>query len=456
MPVLQIFDWINTALSTPLLMDWVLLAAQILVLTYLIVREATRKVDRNLYLILVCLTILLLFQGQAWWTFAQFQGATLELQLNHVISLNGARLANLLLAAATGCFLIGYVTAGRRKHIGSISPRLTTSRVPYIFVTAVTLSAVVGVVALVGGISAAFDNPGRIVGGQALLLILAGMGKIPALATLNRGARPRPYAIGLLALTCIVTLINSRFLLLFILAQVVLISHYRVRPIRRLTLGAGAVAAIVVLLGFGLYRDFAAVTVVDPAIAGPNAFFSQRASQGVVDWFYRLNVEGFTGLAGIVTADQDTAGGINHDYGLSTLAVFPQLVPNSLRNDPALPFKGVADAIASAYPYHASFVPAGFELAYAAFGLVGVLLLGFGLGFASKRIDLVIRARSANGDALMPVVLSVQVLQVVRGTFATSIFFGLGDAAIVTLYRLVAGSQPQRSANKLVGSRSRT
>lgn len=448
MSILRFFDGIDSALGTKLIVDWTLLVAQCGLLLFLIIREASKKSERNLFTILVALTLLLLVQGQAWWTLARVQNAAYTQQLYNVISRDGARLANLYAAFAMALFLIGRAVARRLRptqRVGRPSSA-EAGRIPYTFVAVVTTLGAAAAIASAGGLSRALQSPGQQLAGQSLLLIAVGMGKMPTMSLLSRGHRPTVPALALAALTVLVTLFNSRFLMLFVLTQFIIVSHYCRRPVRRITLGVAAAVGVAVLLLFGLYRDFNAVRSSDPTIGSAGAFLSQRAPLGVVDWFYSYNVEGFTGFAGIVTYDQAVPGGISHDYGISTLSVLPHLLPNAVRTDPALPFKGVYDYLTSAYPYHSSIVSPGFEMAYAGFGLIGVLILGFLLGYASVRLDSAMRSRHAAGNALLLGVVSVQILQVIRGTFANAIFFGLADVVLVAVFQGLARARPDRRA----------
>lgn len=459
MPILRFFDGIDTALGTKLLVDWILLVAQCVVLLFLIVREASKRSDRNLFTILIALTFLVLVQGQAWWTLLRVQNAAYTQQLYNVISRDGARLANAYVAFAMGLFMIGRAVARRSPPRQCCSHRtdVDTVRIPYTFVAIVTLVGAVAAVASAGGVSNAIQNPGQQLAGQSLLLIVAGMGKMPTISLLNRGLRPTLPALALAAVTLVVTLFNSRFLMLFVLAQFIIVSHYCRRPVRRVTLAVAAVVGVVVMLLFGLYRDFSAVRAVDPTIGSTGTYLSQRVSLGVADWFYSYNVEGFSGFAGILTYDQAVPGGIAHDYGISTLSVATHLLPNALRTDPALPFKGVYDYLTSVYPYHASIVSPGFEMAYAGFGLIGVLVLGFVLGYASVRLDSAMRSRQAAGNALVLGVVSVQILQVIRGTFSNAIFFGLADIALVVVFQgLARVHREQRAAHPVAHRRPAT
>ena len=451
--MLSIFDAFNAWLATPMLIDWMLLGAQVVYLASVIIREAARPHDRNLYALLIAGTLLVMVQGQDWWMLSRLHNAAYLVHLNQVVTRDGVRLANGYLALAMACFALSRWTARRLSRSrrgpesthrdGLVQP--AAIRVPYLFVAAVTAVGAAVTIVLAGGLKQALSTPGQLIAGASVFLVLAGIGKVPALALLSRGTRPTLLAVTLLLAAVAVTLLNSRFLTLFILIQVVVTAHYCRRPVRRRSLGIFGLAAVLVMLGFGLYRDYGVVSAGDPSQASASSFLDKRVSSGVIDWFYSLNVEDFAGFAGILTYESRSPTGIVHDYGISTLGFIPHLLPNAVRNDPALPFNGVTKFIDGAYPYKGSVVPGGFEMVYAGFGFVGVLLFGSVLGYASIGMDSAVRRRQAAGDALVYCVVSVAVLQMIRGTFASSIFFALADVSIVYIYRWVAGMKRTRA-----------
>jgi hypothetical protein len=213
-----------------------------------------------------------------------------------------------------------------------------------------------------------------------------------------------------------------------------------------------ALALLLVFFVFGLYREY---TARNDQIEwdGLQQFFATRTGEdSPIEWFYRSNIEGFTGLAGLLTYEAK-AGGITYDLGLSNLRVVTQFIPYSLRRDPDLPFRNVSIFLISLYPYKGevvlgggqsdvdaelvfssgSVVPAGMENAYAHFGLPGVLVLGILLGYLTRWLH--VQMSSPSPDRLMIVLLSVHTLLLIRGSFYHLLLFGLAELVVLWLYR---------------------
>ncbi|MBE9216255.1 hypothetical protein IQ247_26940 [Plectonema cf. radiosum LEGE 06105] len=93
-----------------LFLDWIWLYIQFALLGILIVREIIRRRNRNLYAILIPLTMLFLVQGQAWWILDQFQNRSSQ-TLRHLyqyIDLDSTRLANLYFEMRLPCTFISF------------------------------------------------------------------------------------------------------------------------------------------------------------------------------------------------------------------------------------------------------------------------------------------------------------------------------------------------------------
>jgi hypothetical protein len=182
-----------------------------------------------------------------------------------------------------------------------------------------------------------------------------------------------------------------------------------------------------VLIVFGLYRDEAARQ------AAPDPSLGERVelrTGAVANWFYRSNVEGFVGLAGLLSYE-DAAGRISHDLGASELRVLTQFVPYSMRTDPSLPVAQLASQLQALHPHTGSIVTSGMEDAYAHFGLPGIVTLGLLLGGLTNWLHSLmsdpLRHRLVIG------LVSVHAMQLVRGSFFNTLFFGIGEVLIVLL-----------------------
>lgn len=445
---LQLLQAIDAGLGTRLAPDWLLLAAQFAVLVAVAVIELARSRNRNLVAILVAGTLIVLVLGQDWWVLAQLQTSSYVQQLFHLITLDGARLANLYLALATAAFTVAYVLNRNGATVTSsvVAGESQASRpIPYILATLWTLGASALVLVTSGGLAHAVSHPGELVAGQAGALMALTLGKLPLLDAVASRRQLRLPEAALFLLVLSLTVLNSRFLAVFLLVQLAVVWNYRrkeLSPARLLPLAAGVVLILIV---FGVYRDmvsyFPAGTPLDALTI--ETFLTQRAATGLTGWFYAWNVEGFTGLAGILTFTLHN-GSLAHDFGLSILSFPLHLIPNGLRVAPSLPFMDISRALQQAYPYRQSIVAPGFELAYGGFGLPGVLALGGLLGWLCRHGHRA--AQSARGDPLLACLLSVQLLQMVRGTFVTVLVFGIAEIVTLRLYRAMAAVEGSRAA----------
>jgi hypothetical protein len=438
--VLQLFDQVNGAVGMDLAVDRVLLAVQFVVLAGIIAAELARPRDRCLHALIVAVAMLLLVQGQAWWTFDKLGEASYVQQLYHLITRDGARLANLYLAIATCVLGAAYLLARRgvparpARQPDPADPAAPAAA-PYLLVTLWTALASALLLVIAGGPVEALRHPGVSLAGQTVALLAVSLGKLPLLEAVTSRRRPNPYDVALFLWVLLLLLLNSRFLALFAVCQLVLLWDWRRQLPRALLLASAAFGAFIIF-GYGLYRDLGntiptGTPLDDLSIA---SFAREHAPNGIADWFYTRNVEGFTGPAGIVSFAL-LNGGLSHDYGAWELDVVTHLVPNTWRTDPDLPFLGVDQFLTSVYPYDGSVVRPGFELAYGHLGLLGMLLLGLVLGV----LPLLLHNRMRASRDPMPVgLLSVQVAQLIRGSVGGAMFYGLADLVGLWVYRRLA------------------
>lgn len=427
--------------NVDLSLDWSWLYFQVMVLGAIIIREFLRPRGRNLYAILIAGAMLVLVHGQAWWVLAQFESGVDAIEhLEQTITLQGARLANFYIGLSVVCFGLTYLLFPLRKRVTEPRPTTTVSppNSPRMFYALVTIWTVVWAGVLLryaGGFEAAVTKPGQsLVGGQTMALIMAGLGKLPLLRKTALGGKVVLLDLALFVLTLFLFLINSRFLTSFILLQLVVLVHYCRREVSRRSLLGLALALILILFVFGLYRDYTSrYEQVEVSELG-HFLMTRTGEDSPVAWFYRKNVEGFTGLAGILTYEADQ-GGIVHDLGLSNLRVITRFIPSSLRNDPDLLFKTLDDFLRSLYPYAGSIVPSGMENAYAHFGVSGVLALGALLGYMARRFQL--RMHNRTVDRLLIALISVHALQLIRGSFLTALVFAFAEAIMLWVFRLM-------------------
>jgi len=426
-----------------LTLDWLWLSFQIILLSMIIGREFLRPRNRNLYALLIASVILVLVHGQAWWLFNKFEThQTLIIRhLTQYISLAGARLANIYVGLFTFYLWGTYILVSRRKPppIATRSPMLTqlvANNVSYLLAYSWTLTAGLLLLSLLGGPSKAFTEPGQAVAGQTVLLVALSLGKLPFMRKIATQAKINFLDMALLAITIGLTLINSRFLTAFIVLQIAILLNYCWREVSRILLFGVATAMIFIFIVYGIYRD----TVLNMSDLVTFVTSTQGLSS-LGDWFWGTNVEGFVGLAGILSYEMQQQG-ISHDAGLSTLTLFTQLIPNGLRNDPTLIIAPIAQTLGSLYPYSGSVVPPGLEQIYAHYGLFGIIGLGILLGYLMHWLHF--QMLNPKADRLMIALTSVQSLNFIRGTLRNVFFFGLADMSMLWFYRVMMSINPRQ------------
>ena len=434
-------------------LDWAWLYLQVALLAGMAARELIGRRDRNLFAILVPGTTLVLVQFQGWWLLRQFEisGESRVDHLYNSITLEMARRANLYIGLGVICYVLAYALARPRRRRSKAASESMTARetepvaraeaqverstvLAYLFAAGWTAMFAYLLVTQVGGINLALTQPGRMIEGQTVYLLAVGLAKWPLLLKIATGARPRLIDVAFWVTGVAITLFSSRFLTAFAVLQLIIVVNYCWKELSRRSLLLMVVPAVSIFLVFGLYRDYAFRFGTVGGKAAAQEFLSRPEEWNVSEWFYRTNVEGFTGVAGALTYQAD-GHEFDYDFGVSELEAFTKLIPNSIRNSPALPFKAIAEWLHDAYPFTASVVPSGVELAYGHLSVIGILVYSALLGTLTRSFHLY--ARQPGRSRLPVIVLSVQLLNGVRASlFFAFVFFGLGDLVTLWLYRL--------------------
>ncbi|HEY4304187.1 MAG TPA: hypothetical protein VGM82_06965 [Gemmatimonadaceae bacterium] len=420
-----------------LTLDWFWLALQTAALFVMIGAQLRRRQNRNFYALLIPVAFLILMQGQAWWAFHQFATTgqrTME-QLYNVFDIDAARRANLYVGLGTIAYVLGWwamrgevVTVGEPTPVRSYpSPRFPA----YLLCAIWTAASAYLLVGQAGGLDLAIAQPGRLIEGGTVFIIAVGLAKWPLIQRIASRQRPRIADVAFWGASTLITLFNSRFLTAFAIIQLLVVLNYYHREIRRRTIAAMVVPALGIFIVFGIYRDYA-FRFGTVGTEAAHEFLSRPEEWNVADWFYRTNVEGFTGVAGALAYEHQHP--FDYDFGISELNVFTRLVPNSVRNDPSMPFASIVTSLDNVYPYSASVVASGIELANGHLGLAGVLIYCAMLGVLTVWFDR--RAREIRPGRLAYLILSAQLLNGVRASlFFSIVFFGLGDLITLTVYR---------------------
>lgn len=416
----------------------ILLLFQVFCLYLLFTLIYRRRQRRNLFALLIPFTLFLLIHAQAWWILNQFEQTKLNtlIHLTQEISLSAAQTAIHYLFFLTTVFLLAYFGfRPSNKHKLPVGKIRLIQSIHYLSVSLWVMGLSLILIQTLGGLANMINQPGQAIGGQTMLLIAISLGKFPLFYKLSQRQAVKSIDILLFAITFLLTLFNSRFLASFILIQLLLIYNYAVREVPRKVMAYAAFALVFIFIGYGLYRDNAAL---NPDLTASERIFAaierMTSDENPINWFYRTNVEGFAGLAGLLTHIEEN-GPITHDLGLSNLTLFTQLIPNGLRNNPNLPFGTLASYFSSFYPYTGSVVPSGLENAYAHFGIFGILGLGILLGYLTRYLHWQLRLPTSN--RLLWALLSVQVFNLIRGTFRNALFFGLADFVMCSLFMFI-------------------
>ncbi|HWZ15280.1 MAG TPA: hypothetical protein VNW95_08575 [Mucilaginibacter sp.] len=423
------------------LIDWTLLFIQISLLIFIIFSEILRKKQRNLFAIFVSATLLILVQGQAWWVFRQFETlkvTRLDVVIN-TFTLDNARTANYYYTICLLCFaftvlLFRKLRWSKLKKTVSEVPKPRPSVAAYLFVGIWTMMMSGLLITQVGGLNSALTKPGQNVGGQTVFLLAIGIAKWPLILKIINRQKINIFDILLFSIAILITLFNSRFLTAFALLQLFVVINYCRKEISRKVIFLMIVPAIVIFFIFGLYRDFAYRFGTVGASEAASKFTSAVDEFSVLDWFYRDNVEGFTGVAGIINK-QVRSGDFHYDFGVSEFVVFMDYIPNSIRNDPNGSFVGLSKYFEKTKPYSGSVVPSGFEQAFGHLGLSGMVIYSLFLGTLIPYFHYY--ARRYGLLRIVCLLLSVHLLNGVRASiFGSIMFFGVADLVMFGLYNL--------------------
>lgn len=430
-----------------MVLDFLWLYFHISILGLVIIREYIRPCQRNLFAILISSVFLILVSGQAWWMLWKFEdsGENGMMHLYQFISLSAARLANLYVGLSVLFFGIIYLLNDKtrvvndKKRVGdtayTVSYRIISYRA-YMFIYLFVFIIIISLTNSAGGADKSFSTLGLNMSyGVTMYLILLSLGKFPLFYKIISKNKIGSADVVLFFIVIFFTLINARLNVILILLQFIILQNYFHREVSRKALLLAPVIAYLILIVYGLYREFLSRLGGESFSEEQLYYFISDFTDFkiILDWFYGMNVEGFVGLAGVITYDEVGAG-ISHDFGLSNLAFLTQFIPGSLRTDESLPFYKISEFIRSIYPYqNGSVIKSGLEIAYCNFSVIGVVLFGGLLGYFTQFFHrLIIKLDSNN---LNIAIISVQTLNLIRGTVSNALFFGISDLFMLFFYR---------------------
>jgi hypothetical protein len=413
----------------------ILVLIQFIILCGLLIQDIVLKKEKgNLVSILFYSFLLFTVTGQNLYVLSAMEAGEIPLNLfGHTISEQGFKIATLLvtLSIMIMAFISEYSEvqhpqqhlASRRKYKAE-KPLNPTY---YLIVYIITLTAII---AVLGGIQALLFSPGQMVGGQVLPLILMQIAKFPITYKIINKLKIDRLDIWIFIPYIIVTMLNSRRQSIVPLLQLIIAYHYYCNRIKLAKLVFAAVPVFLIVFVYGFYRDF-------------NNFYTEYTWSNFVEFydknsffesFYRLQVEGFSGLAGIVS--YDLTNSISYDFGLSNLKVIVQLLPYEIRNSA---FKDLAETVYNVYPYQGSVVPTGYEAAFANFGILGILGLSLLCGTLVNRMHLYLMRGTKMSDAKSMIIIfsSVNLNLFIGGALWNFLYWFLADVLNSVIHQKV-------------------
>jgi hypothetical protein len=416
----------------------ILVLIQFLVLGTLLGRDLfLKKTEGNLVSILFYAFLLFTVSGQNLYVLSVVESGEIPLHLfGHTISEQGFKTATLLvtLSVMIMAFISEYSEVQRpQQNINSrrkYKVEKPLNPVYYTIVYTITLTAIAWLIAVLGGIQALLFSPGQMVGGQVLPLILMQIAKFPITYKIINRLKIDRLDVWIFIPYIIVTMLNSRRQSIVPLLQLIIAYHYYCNRIKISRLVFAAVPVFLIVFVYGFYRDF-------------NNFYTEYTWSNFVEFydknsffesFYRLQVEGFSGLAGIVS--YDLTNGISYDFGLSNLKVIVQLLPYEIRNSA---FKDLAETVYNVYPYQGSVVPTGYEAAFANFGVLGIFGLSILCGTLVNRMHLYLMRGTKMSDAKSMIVIfsSVNLNLFLGGALWNFLYWFLADVLNSVIHQKV-------------------
>jgi len=417
--------------------DRILIGFQVFLLALIIFLEMHRRQGKNLIAILLFGTSLILVQFQAWYIAGDLETSDWVVYLNNIITREGFKLANLLVFISVVISFTVYLTLPVKRapvlHKMNVGHALREFSLPYMVVGLLVLTSAALLFHLLGGLHGVLSAPGRMVGGQTLLLTIIQLGKMPLLHKIATKRSPIILDWALMGVSMLIVMFNSRFLTIYMIVQYLVLYHYCIREIslKQFLIFGGLATAVI--LGYGSLRHYTNFYTTYTLENILRYFREGTSGEGFnfIAFFYRHNVEGFSGFAGIITAYIEQRG-MAHDFGLYNLSLFTQLIPYALRQ---AAFGDIVNTLEAIYPYHGSVVAPGYENAFAHFGFPGVVMFALLLAFLPRWMHY--KLISERRDKLIYGILAPHILTLIRGTFRNVLFFGLADLCLVILYRII-------------------
>lgn len=288
-----------------------------------------------------------------------------------------------------------------------------------IFFLAYIIGCILILIAFSGGLEAAVNDPGAMRGGQTLILLMIGLGKWYVISAFAATGKVSFFRIILLGLILAAYLINSRFMTLYILINMIVVQHYFVANRNNLYryVFVGAILALLVIVVFGSYRDI--VSKSHNNIVSFKMIFDFILSEEFFGWFVNQNVEGFSGVSDAIF---DVYNGSGLAFVWRQLFSITQLLPYSLKTYIGL--DEIAAYLNTFGSMPSSVITSGYELWTRSLGIFGFYLYSALIGYILLSVLKSLNNRRFN----LTQVLVCGLLTGLRGDFfGAFIFFGVAD-----------------------------
>lgn len=412
--------------------DWIWLFIQVGLLAIVGLREFLKPNGRNIYVMALSAETLFLVHGQAWWLFSEFDAREV-LVIEHMkksISIDGARLANLYIGLSVLCFCVTYLFLSKRKsrvmalQAKSDKVDVYSGLTNFLLICWTFLFASVAVTTM-GGVEALVSQPGQFLGrGATIFLVLVHLGRLQLLKKTANRQRIFVIDIFLFGFVIMFQMFNGRGWMLFFLLQLFIATNYCRRELPRKLILSGVAVFLFVAIGFGMYRHFTSISK-EVSSRELQAYVTKYSeTDNPINWFYSTSVEGFCGLAGILTYAKGDYG-ISHDFGFSNLGFWLKLIPFFIRIDTSLPFNALDEFISGTYAYQDSITRPGYESFYAHFGVIGVLAFGVLLAYCANKFHFLMMNPRKNRFLIC--IFSVYLLHPLYGSLFYIFFYSMTE-----------------------------
>lgn len=416
-----------------------LIIIQIIILFSLIVRES-KKQEKNLLLIFVIISYIFLVQSQSLWLHFVFKDDHYS-----IITIVGNKFSYYSYFKTNVLFFFGVIIFSLTvlvtekisllKFKNNLIYSNFISLYGYFFITLWFLFFSYLLINKIGGIESAINNPGQMVEGQTVFIVLLSLSKWPLLFKLNFKFKLNLFDVILFISYFIIILFNSRFLASFAIVQLLLVYHYRIHQIKLKNFVFVGIPFFLIFIVFGIYRDFSYRYETVGIVEAIKQYGEVKDNFSITDWFFTGNVEAFSGTAGIIYHSENSLN-FNFDYGISEFSNLFNLIPNKLRNSPNSLIKELNEFLSNSYPYKGgSVVPSGLETSFGHFSYFGFFLYNVLIAFLPVFFH---RSIIANKNNVLILLLSVQLLNSVRASiFGAFLFFGISEILTFLIFRFL-------------------